>query len=579
MEDPMHATSSKRTRNPLALRVGRPTRSKPRPHSQGVDSRHNQRMENEVGAMAAKGKRLVRVARLMAFLAAAAITLVACGDDDQPASEKDGYDSARTPCEAPQLSGANSDTAPVDTCDAPANRNFSDDNVAQAIRQARADSFPDNVVANPQDCESPFSNSGEALHPSVLEAAGTIYFALYDSRDLITFQDEADVLLAISELTAASPSLFLDSDELTAEELQDEFEFEPLAAPALDLLLGQVPDFWNDSLANQTVTRLRIGADSSVAFDPLQVANALWAEGLLVRPNFIMSKAPGAQHSPANEPVPTRESVTNESNRAGDRLVDVDVLDSDFNADQGGAMSLSAGHSTFVAGVIAQSTAEAAVTEVAFETGDELVDHLTEWQFLRQILNDDNLKESEILNLSAGGYACNAPGTDPEELTVSDVPLATLTAIATLEERGTVLVAAAGNDGELTTTDDFEHQRFWPAAVSDFETLGDLVVGVKATDLEGTAIAEFSNPLPANAACAPGVDIVSRFPNGVYDYSEGTHQGNFTDAAIWSGTSFATPYVTAQLVNRLAPYDPQTAEYETERRTAIEALRTTCPGS
>ena len=79
---------------------------------------------------------------------------------------------------------------------------------------------------------------------------------------------------------------------------------------------------------------------------------------------------------------------------------------------------------------------------------------------------------------------------------------------------GSVLVAAAGNDGDSTLN--------YPAAYAE-------VVSVAATD-HNDARASFSNTNPDVEIAGPGVDILSTIPGGQY--------------AELSGTSMATPHVS-----------------------------------
>jgi len=107
------------------------------------------------------------------------------------------------------------------------------------------------------------------------------------------------------------------------------------------------------------------------------------------------------------------------------------------------------------------------------------------------------------------------------------------------EASGTVLVAAAGNDG-----------RDWRFAPAEMEG----VIGVGALGAPGDALAWFSDFGDWVDVFAPGEDLVHAFPTGAYTYAETIRpNAHFTTGmARWSGTSFSTPLVSGLIAARMS---------------------------
>jgi len=177
-----------------------------------------------------------------------------------------------------------------------------------------------------------------------------------------------------------------------------------------------------------------------------------------------------------------------------------------------------AGHGTFIAGLIDLLTPGCALTADRvlsnYGAGDEVA-----------IAQRIDAADADLLSLSFGGYAL-------EHMNVL------ASAISGAQKKGTVVVASAGNDGICRPS--------LPAAFPE-------VVSVAALGPNGPA--RFSNYGPWVRACAPGVDIVSRFFTK-FDGAEvappgGPDPDKFASWARWSGTSFSAPIVVAALAREL----------------------------
>ncbi|WP_347349970.1 S8/S53 family peptidase [Intrasporangium sp.] len=130
--------------------------------------------------------------------------------------------------------------------------------------------------------------------------------------------------------------------------------------------------------------------------------------------------------------------------------------------------------------------------------------------------------------------------------------------------KGTVLVAAAGNDGDRGP--------FWPAAFP-------WAVSVGALDADGSR-AGYSNHGSWVDVYARGSDVVNAYPKGVYTYQEPPLQGqqaNFIPGlANWSGTSFSTPLVSGLIAARMT-WSGESAR-EAADALLVEALANARPG-
>lgn len=192
-----------------------------------------------------------------------------------------------------------------------------------------------------------------------------------------------------------------------------------------------------------------------------------------------------------------------------------------------GRIPFTAGHATFITGIILRNAPGAAVT--IHPTLDDQV-HGTSWQLANDLVQLA-ARGADVVNVSAGFF------------TGDDQPALAMTVALRMIGPRTVIVAAAGNHGE-----DQERQRrpLWPAAYDD-------VVAVGALTQQGTP-APFSRPAPWVNLLAPGVNVVSNYFDRtvtVVDPDRADPPVRYDGVASWSGTSFAAAWVSGLIAARI----------------------------
>jgi subtilisin family serine protease len=264
----------------------------------------------------------------------------------------------------------------------------------------------------------------------------------------------------------------------------------------------------------------------------------------LVSPNHWFVAAPYHHFGPGREPAVPPAKATVETAKDGGDGARVAIVDSGFlregvrhpwladvvvdaddvedpDVDGNGFIDFAAGHGTFVAGCVRQVAPGAAL---AVEQALDQHGLVGEDALSRQVV--EALRgEPHVLNLSLGAYTRD--DRPPLGLAVWEKDLR--------DRKDLVVVAAAGNDA----TDD----RFYPAALP-------WVVGVGATNADGTERAAFSNFGPWVDCCARGEDIVNAYGTGRYRTEFGEVR-EFDGLAVWSGTSFAAPLVAGAIAARM----------------------------
>lgn len=245
--------------------------------------------------------------------------------------------------------------------------------------------------------------------------------------------------------------------------------------------------------------------------------------GGLTKPVSVVVLDTGLAPTSIGGAIPHVTKMTDEEWGPTKPGVDTDNIDLP-DADGNKWLDVVAGHGTFIAGIIARLAPQAAVTVgKVLECTGEGNDADLAWRINR--LADTG--GTDILSLSCSCY------TDNDE-----APIGLKQAIERIQQGGTLVVAAAGNEATCRVS--------WPSALPG-------VIAVGALGPDGPA--PFTNFGDWVNACAPGVDIVSRFFDGIDEHDDGNPAtADFRGWAKWSGTSFSAPIVAAAIAREAGQY-------------------------
>ncbi len=191
-----------------------------------------------------------------------------------------------------------------------------------------------------------------------------------------------------------------------------------------------------------------------------------------------------------------------------------------FDADGDQLLDAPAGHGTFVTSIIERYAPGAKV--IARKVLQGPAGMASELEVAQALLD---LPEVDVINCSFGG-----PTQDDA------APLVIERALQHLSPK-TVVVAAAGNQGEM--------RPHWPAASKRVVAVA-AVEGGKGS--EGWGLADYSTRGPWIDACAPGTKVHGAFVEFDETPADPTTGRTFKGGAHWTGTSFATPAVTAAIL-------------------------------
>jgi len=224
-------------------------------------------------------------------------------------------------------------------------------------------------------------------------------------------------------------------------------------------------------------------------------------------------------------------------------------------------LDVEAGHGTFIASLINRMTDGAVrVAGVKALEADGIGTERSVVLALKHLRRVFPEPAVEVINLSLGGFTDDGGWGSPQERAelfpeglADRMPVALGAELAVWAQKypTTVFVACSGNDSD-------DSRPFWPAAAAAATWAQDppMAPVFVAVGSLNAAVARslFSNVGEWVTVSTLGEDILSEFPNGDYPVSENVNRAFSVGGAQWSGTSFATPLVAAEIL-RLAALD------------------------
>jgi Subtilase family len=255
-----------------------------------------------------------------------------------------------------------------------------------------------------------------------------------------------------------------------------------------------------------------------------------------------------------------------------------------------GELNDASGHGTFIAGIVRQAAPDARILAIRVMQSDDVAYEGDILCALRHLANrialgapGDVAAMTDVVSLSFG-YFSESPAYAAETSALGQV-------INILLRLGVVVVAAAGN---YATS-----RKFYPAAFAADALPGEMaVISVGALNpnltkavfsddgdwvtifAQGAAVLS-TYPVDINASRSPELRMpVGPTPPGVsLPGRAALKPDDFTDGwAIWSGTSFSTPYVAALIIRSLQDGTKVPEGATSEQEAAIAELRLGQPG-